>query len=259
MEMIVLGSSGWIPHDRRMTTALAVRTEGALFLFDAGTGVARLREPRFRRLIPQGGPIYILLSHLHLDHLSGLTFLPALLRDHHISIYAPVTAKLNRSGDALHELVGPPFFPHTFSEFPMPVEVKEMEPGRMEVGGLDVEVRDQHHPGGSVGFRIEDKIAFLTDTAYDREAADFVQGVEVLMHEAWLKGEGDPEELRAGLSAHTSAEDAARLADEAQVGELLLCHLPPFGDEAYYVSMLEHARRIFPFSCLAEDGLIRLL
>ena len=130
MEMVILGSAGWVPQAERMTTCVAVRVGDALVLLDAGTGIARLREPRFARLLPREGSVDILLSHLHLDHTAGLTFLPALWQR---SAARPSTSHRTRSAgygpDVFERLVGPPFFPHGFADFPMPVVARCARPG----------------------------------------------------------------------------------------------------------------------------------
>lgn len=257
MEMVILGSAGWVPQADRMTTCVAVRTGSTLVLLDAGTGLARLREPRFAHLLPPQGSVDILLSHLHLDHTAGLTFLPALWSDIPTTIHVPPVEVTGYGPEVLERLVGPPFFPHGFAGFPMPVTIATLGLGPASVGGLPLVVRSQSHPGGSLGFRLGDRLAFLTDTPYDPAAAEFAAGVDVLVHEAWSIGRDDPEELRRGLGGHTSAQDAARLALAAGAGELLLSHLTPLRDDGYYAQMLERARDIFPHTHLCADGLAR--
>ena len=261
-ELVVLGSAGWVPHagTGRMTTCLALRLPDALFLFDAGVGLARLSEPRFRRLLPERGVVHLFLSHLHLDHTVGLTFLPGLWRDTPLTIHVPGEPMTGFPAETvLDRLVGPPFFPHRLDGFPMPVTVTEARPGEVMLEGRRVVVRSQQHAGGSLAYRVDDLFAFLTDTVYDPESAGFARGVALLVHEAWTRGEDDPEWLKLGLTSHTSAEDAARVAREAGVRELLLSHLNPLCDEAYFASMLARARQIFPTTFLGADGLERLL
>jgi ribonuclease BN (tRNA processing enzyme) len=180
-----------------------------------------------------------------------------LWRDLPTTIHVPPVEVTGYGPDVLDRLVGPPFFPHGLAAFPMPVTVAALALGSASVGDLALEVRAQAHPGGSLGFRLGDRLAFLTDTPYDPAAADFAAGVEVLVHEAWSKGQGDPDELRRGLAGHTSAEDAARVARDAGAGELLLSHLTPLRGEAYYAEMLVRARGIFPHTHLCADGLAR--
>lgn len=267
MELVILGSAGWVPQEDRMTTALAVRWGDSLLLLDAGTGLARLREPAYRRLLPSAGrPVHIFLSHYHLDHTAGLTYLPALWSENPTVIHAPAPEgqRVEDLTSLLESLVGPPFFPHGFSGFPFPVAVEPLTPGTVVVepgdpDAVGVDVRAQRHPGSSLGFRVGNALAFLTDTAYDPEAAAFVEGVPVLVHEAWVASWGAPGTPQAGRAAHVSAEEAARTARDGRVGELLLSHLPPHGDEAAYAEMLAAGRTVFPATQLCRDGLSRLL
>lgn len=265
MELVVLGSAGWVPQPARMTTCLALRAAELLVVFDAGTGLARLKEPEFRRLVPEAGPVHVFLSHLHLDHTVGLSFLPALWQANETVLHVPVGPAAGEADATalIDRLVGPPFFPHTLGQQPHPVGVVGLEPGEVSVWGpgadLTVRMRAQRHAGGSLGFRVDDKLAFLTDTVYEEESAGFARGVSLLVHEAWSLGRDDPPELAAGLSSHTSALNAARVARDAGVGELLLSHLSPLADESYYAEMLAAARTIFPATSLCEDGLARVL
>jgi len=259
VELVVLGSSGWFPRGPRATTSLAVHEENRLIVCDAGTGIAHLRDEGFRHLLPESGEIHLLLSHLHLDHTVGLSFLPALwsnptvihVPDQQTTGYPP--------GEVLDRLIGPPFFPHGFAEFPMDLRIEPLTEGEFEIPPLRVRARRQNHPGGSFGFRIGDRLVFLTDTVYDEGSADFARGARLLVHEAWIRGHEDPEQLKAGLDAHTSAEGAARVARDAGVEELLLSHLTPLRNDGFHQEMLATARAIFPRTYLCSDGLSRLL
>jgi ribonuclease BN (tRNA processing enzyme) len=246
-----------MPGPSRQTTCLALRYEDQLVLFDAGTGIARLAQPGYARLLAGHAPVHLFLSHLHLDHSVGLSYLPGLWKARSTVLHIPRAVLAEREG-ALDHLLSAPFFPVALPDFPMPVEVRALDPGSVDLGGLRVRVRYQTHPGSSAGFRVADEFAFLTDTVFDPESVDFVRGVRILVHEAWIKGEGDPPDLQRTLRSHTAAPDAASIAAEAQVGELILTHLNPLRDAGYHEEMLERARRVFAHTNLAYDGLTRL-
>ena len=48
VKFTLLGTGGWIPTTRRETTCALLNMPEALFIFDAGTGLPRLLEQRFR-------------------------------------------------------------------------------------------------------------------------------------------------------------------------------------------------------------------
>ncbi|PWD98690.1 ribonuclease Z [Marinilabilia rubra] len=121
--------------------------------------------------------------------------------------------------------------------------IKEGEDFVSENGTVIENMKLTLNPPPSVSY------AFCTDTRVHDGLIRAVEGVDMLYHEAtFLK---DQTEL-AVRTFHSTAEQAARVANEANVGKLLLGHfssryrdLTPFLDEA---------RDIFPNSFLAREG-----
>src|SRR5450759_69715 len=94
MRVTLLGTIGWMPSDRRETTCFACRTRDSLFIFDAGTGLRRLREPAQAALLDGARDAHLFLTHYHLDHVCGLAYLPGVLPGRGLVIHAPA-AELN--------------------------------------------------------------------------------------------------------------------------------------------------------------------
>ena len=255
MELVVLGSGGWIPTRGRHTTCVAVRSAHDLLLLDAGTGVGRLLEPSFSHLLPEGdGAIHIILTHLHLDHTVGLSYLSALPGSGPITVYLPEIHVEMWGEDVLDRVVGPPFFPHTLAQSRRAPELHTLASGNgnpEEVAGLEIRVLEQMHPGSSLSVRIGDAVGFVTDAVFAPSTVDFVAGVEVLLHEAWSPL---PE---ANPTSHSSGNEAGRLAWEAGVGELLLLHLRPDQGDDWQGKVIQEARAAFENSHLCADGLSR--
>src|SRR5436305_2060051 len=67
MKLRVLGTSGYHPCERRQTACLMLPEAG--IVLDAGTGFFRVREHLVTPTLD------ILLTHAHLDHVVGLTYL----------------------------------------------------------------------------------------------------------------------------------------------------------------------------------------
>lgn len=91
--------------------------------------------------------------------------------------------------------------------------------------------------------------AFSADTTYFEEMANHVKGVSILYHEATFL---DQHLDRAKKTMHSTAKQAATVAKNAEVGQLLLGHF-----SARYKntsSILEEAKSIFQNSHCVRDG-----
>ncbi len=91
--------------------------------------------------------------------------------------------------------------------------------------------------------------AFCSDTAYTESILKWISGVNVLYHEATFI-EKDRE--RAKSTLHSTAQDAARIAQTGNVGKLYIGHLSARYDNA--VQHLVEARDVFSESFEAVEG-----
>jgi ribonuclease BN (tRNA processing enzyme) len=225
-RLLPLGTNGYLPSFGRQTMSYLVAAPGTALLLDAGSGVARLGEPPARELLAGAERLDILLTHYHLDHVIGLSYLPGVVSGLPVRIFAPAPPLTAFGSEALDRLLSPPLFPVPIHRWPMPVEVVPYAGAALEIGPFAVRVRAQKHPGGSVGVRIGDRLAYVTDTILDLRTIDFVRGVGTLLHEVWLD---DAQAARddAGRTGHSSASPVAALAREAAVGRLVPVHHHP--------------------------------
>jgi ribonuclease BN (tRNA processing enzyme) len=192
---------------------------------DPGTGISRLREPAIRKLLRPYDNLRILLSHYHIDHIAGLPYLAGLWPRGSIQIFAPDAPWVDADPEsALARILSPPLFGLRYSSFPAPIEVIPLRHAELQIGALNVRMWRQIHPGGSVGFRINDEIAYATDTAPNPAAVSPVGGVGLLLHELWMK-DAAPENSDSAAHSHFAA--VAELAKAARVGSLMLVHHPP--------------------------------
>jgi ribonuclease Z len=91
--------------------------------------------------------------------------------------------------------------------------------------------------------------SYCTDTAYDEELIKFVQGTNLLYHEATFMAHLEAE---AAQTYHSTTIQAATIAKKAQVKKLLIGH---FSSRYSDVSpLLEEAVSVFPDTALAIDG-----
>jgi ribonuclease BN (tRNA processing enzyme) len=260
MRLTLLGTQGWIPTGRRETTCLAFEDGSSLLLFDAGTGLRRLLEPPGSTMLAAARDVHLFLSHYHLDHVCGLAYLPGIFAGRRLTVHVPEAAVNGVDVEhGLATLIGRPFNPGRWGEQRgMELVTQTLREGVNEVVGHEVRMRRQKHADPTVGYRVDDAFAFITDTVADPATARFAAGVELLLHEAWIDGveESDPAKadlVRTAYAAHTSARQAAALAAQAGAGELYLIHLNPLFDEGYYAQMEQSARALFGGAAVRPD------
>lgn len=93
------------------------------------------------------------------------------------------------------------------------------------------------------------RYAFCSDTAYDERIIPIIQDVDILYHESTFL---DSEQQLGEKTMHSTAKEAALIAQRANVKQLVLGHY-----STRYESILkfqEEAQSIFPEVLLADDG-----
>jgi ribonuclease BN (tRNA processing enzyme) len=242
MKLTVLGSGGWIPTSSRQTSCYLITSGTEALVLDAGTGLGALHiEPS---LLDGVEKVTVLLSHFHLDHVTGLGFVSGRgLGGREVTIAGPGSASYDRSTRSIVEaqLLARPF------QTASPVAcARWAELGRdaLSFAEYEIETWEQtRHTLPSAGFRVGDHLAYCTDTEFDPETIRHVSGVTVLLHEAW-----EPTNAERG---HTSGEEAATIAGEAGVSQLMLTHHHPLPDVAERTAAA--AQRLFTATVPATD------
>jgi len=241
--LLPLGTNGFLPTGGRGTMSFLVARESDVVLLDAGTGLGRLLEPDLSARLVGLERLDIVLSHYHLDHVVGLSYLPGVARRLPVRIFAPAPPLTEFGPEALERLISPPLFPVGFDEWPMAVEVVAYSGPELVAGSFRFATRPQRHPGGSVGLRLGDELAYVTDTLADPETAEFARGVGTLLHEVWVTDEEaarDP----ASVTGHSAVGDVARLAREAAPGRLVPVHHRPGRGDDELAAIAEELRRL---------------
>ena len=92
------------------------------------------------------------------------------------------------------------------------------------------------------------RYAFCSDTAFHPEIVPYVEGVDLLYHEATYCSDN---EKRAVLYCHSTARQAATVAHNAQAKKLVLGHFSARYDDENVI--LDEARTVFPNTFLADE------
>jgi len=95
------------------------------------------------------------------------------------------------------------------------------------------------------------KYAYCLDTAYYEKIIPIIEGVDILYHEATFTHD---DILRAKETYHSSARQAALIAQAAKVKKLVIAHF-----SAKIINenvLLDEAREVFPDTVLANEGMV---
>jgi ribonuclease BN (tRNA processing enzyme) len=242
MKLLMLGSTGYHPNDRRHTACFMLPQLGVVL--DAGTGFFRVRDHL------QTDTLDVFLSHAHLDHIFGLTFLFDVL-------YQKTMQRVSVHGEASKlaaiqtHLLATELFP-----VPLPCDYRPLAAPVVLADGSRLRYFPLEHPGGSVGFRIDwphRSLAYVTDTTARADSAyiEQIRGVDTLIHECYFP---DGYEALADKTGHSCASPVARLAKAAEVKRLVLVHVNPLSLEDDPIGLVG-VKKIFPDVVIGVDGM----
>jgi len=290
MDVWTLGTSSAVPTRERGLPANMINYEGERILFDCGEGTQR-RLMMDKLGLMKINRIFI--SHWHADHFSGLLGLVQTLemegREHPLYIYGPPRTEefterilnlgyFNRSYDIYAEdlvegdiiagegyTVKPFEVEHGINAFGYSFKEEEKTKAnkqKMEELGLGSSPKiGDLKKGETIEWEGETikpeqvvekvpgrKVVYSGDTEKCQNTIENAENADLLIHEATCKH--DMIEDRQG---HTSAKQAAEIAEEAGVEKLVLTHISRRyrGKEN---ELLEEAKEVFENTKLGEDG-----
>jgi len=242
MKLHLLGTTGYHPCEARQTACLMLPEIGVVL--DAGTGMFRAGE---RLATPS---LDIFLTHAHLDHIIGLTYLFDVLFEKSLDRVTVHAAEEKLRAIDEH-LLAEPLFPVKLPCQFLPLEhpVHLADGGRLSFFPLK-------HPGGSLGFRLDwpdRSLAYVTDTTASPEAdyVEQIRGVDLLVHECYF---ADDRAEWAAKTGHSCTTPVAQVARAAEAGLLVLVHINPL-DEGDDPVRIARAQAIFPQTIYGEDGM----
>lgn len=243
MRLVLLGTTGYHPNEIRHTACLMLPEVGVVL--DAGTAFFRVRDWLAT------DELDIFLSHVHLDHVFGLSFLFDVLYQRQmrrVTVHAEAAKLAAIEQHFLNELLFPVKLRCDYRPLGGPVALPSG--GTLTHFPID-------HPGGAVGFRLDwpgRSMAYITDTTADPGAAyiEQIRGVDLLVHECYFADELREQAL---LTGHSHTTPVAEVARAAGVDRLVMVHLNPMINEVDPIG-LDVARAIFPETTLGTDKMV---
>jgi len=263
-RLILLGTGGG-PRPRKANSAPAqvIVVNDVAYVIDCGDGVARQLVSAGIRLTQLR---HILLTHQHSDHNAdyGNLILLAWAAGLRTRVDAWGPPPLGGMTDLFFELNATDIRARTADEGRVPLrplvhphDVRAGGPG-MHDENVRVTAALVHHPpmvpAFAYRFDADDRsIVVSGDTTPSEHLVALARNADVLVHEALFDAAAverlvasvpNASDLRRSiLSHHTTAEEAGRVAAEAQVGTLVLSHLIPSEDPAVTEAMWSDAAR----------------
>jgi ribonuclease BN (tRNA processing enzyme) len=254
-------------------------------IFDAGTGIIGLGKQLLKN---NQGPLRLnlFLSHTHHDHLSGFYFFDPLFdRRNRINIFGPGSGKRSLA-ETLRMAMEPALFPIGLDALDARKSIWSL------VGGESIELRDNQqtpriikivslsdnnkphpvilthnspaHPNGVILYRVffqHKSVVYATDLEETPggypDVIEFARDADILIHDAqYLESEyASAANPRKGWG-HSTVESATEVAKKAGIKRLVLFHHEPTHDDRYIDQILKLARRRFPATTVAAEGMI---
>ena len=165
------------------TPCVEVRTsDGGLLILDAGTGLRQLGAQ-----LERDGPVHVLLTHLHFDHVEGLRFFAPFWRaGTELHIWGP-PSPLHTLEERIARAFSPPLFPIELSDTPATVTFHDVPHEPWEIEGVRIDAQSVSHPGPTLGYRLSmngSAMAYIPDH-------EPVLGVELAdLEPEWISGHG---------------------------------------------------------------------
>jgi ribonuclease Z len=292
LYVYVCGAGSPLPDPTRGGPCLAVVAGDTHLVFDTGSGAARTLT---RMTYPLGEVDAVFLTHLHSDHIDGMgeLLMQAWVnggRDAPLPVYGPTgVAEVVGGFNAAYRIDGTYRTAHHGVEIANPAGhggapaaiTLPAGPGGAavvydEAGVTVTAYRVDHAPvEPAFGYRIDyagRSVSLSGDTVYSPNLVAVSEGVDLLFHEALnaemvrtmqasaaARGRNDLAKILGDiLDYHATPADAARSAEEAGAGRLVLYHtVPPLPSRALDGLFVGDAETIFsgPID-IAADGLI---
>lgn len=242
MRVIFLGTNGWYDTETGNTSCILIETRNEYVILDAGSGFYKID-----RFIKDKKPIYLFLSHLHLDHITGLHILAKFNFRQGINIYIHDCKR--KFFDIVNE-------PYTKPISQLDVRINLHNLNKDVFLPFNFEFKKLLHSVLCYGFRfnLENKIVtYCTDTGVCNELYDLARDADLLMLECSYK----PGQKEKGWP-HLNPETAAKVAKKSKARRLALIHFDAF----LYRTLTDRenagkwARKIFKDTIVAKDDLM---
>lgn len=240
MKLTVIGYWGGYPAEEGASSAYLLEKNGFTIALDMGSG-ALMTLQKYKKVSALNA---VILSHYHADHMADVGVLQhALLVESYITgviqsvpIYGHIADR-----EAFKQL-----------DHKRTKAVKYTDSETLKIGPFFIRFLETNHPVPCFGMRITDgthTIVYTADSGFQESWIPFSKDADLLLADCNFYA--DQKDNDAG---HMTSHDVAQIAADAGVKELILTHLPHYGD---HTQLVREAGTIFSGDIqLAKEGLI---
>jgi phosphoribosyl 1,2-cyclic phosphodiesterase len=234
------------------TTCVEVEgRDGTTLIIDAGTGIRALGADLMKR--GENGPIHVLFTHFHWDHIQGWPFFfPGYLPKNEFILHGRASSPRELETIFSYQMHST-YFPVEYKDLPCKFEFVPLTENSLKIGGFHIQAIENCHPGGAFGLRIAEKrhaFVFITDheasltEKLPHPYADYVKfasKAELLVHDAQFTEEELPTRRTWG---HSSYQECLKLAIDSGAKRLGLYHHAPERVDYEIDRFVSHCYRI---------------
>jgi ribonuclease BN (tRNA processing enzyme) len=217
VKLTIIGLWGAYPKVNEASSGYLLEHNGFKLLIDCGSGVLS----KMQNYVQPEKLDAVLISHYHTDHIADIGVLQ------HALLVKSYLIDLRKTL---------PIYGHTFDEegfskltYSNYTKGIAYDPDKvLQIGPFTIHFLKTKHPVPCYAFRIEANDAvfvFTADSAYQPSFVEFCRNADLLLSECNFYGNMNGEN-----AGHMNSFEVGKLAHEANVKQLILTHLPQFGD-----------------------------
>jgi len=232
-----------------------------LFVLDCGTGFRQLGKALMREAGRKQIRAHIFLTHFHWDHIQGIPFFSPLYNERNHFLFHGFHFMSESLQEALEGQMAGPYFPVDMRAMKAKRHFHEISEESISYDDLLMTTKRLNHPQGCLGYRIECEgkaLVYATDNEPgdgrgDRNLRLLAEGADMLIYDAQYT----PEEMKAHRNwGHSNWKEGVRVAKECKVKKLVLFHHDPDRSDAEIDRILKQARKHFPNTVAAKEGMV---
>jgi ribonuclease BN (tRNA processing enzyme) len=242
MKIYFLGTNGWYDTKTGNTVSVLLETKNKYIIFDAGNGLYKIDK-----YVKKCKPVYLFLSHFHIDHIAGFHILDKFQFPQGIDVFGPPGLKL-----LFKRVINKPY---TIPISKVKTKVRLHEIVKQDTLPCGIEYRPLKHSVPCFGYRVlsENKIiSYCTDTGICENLIKLAKDSDLFITECSFKaGEFNRD------WPHLNPESAAKVASQAEVRRLALIHF----DASRYLNLKQRmdagkvSRKIFKNTSVCFDDM----